>query len=76
MGCITKAIPKPMLPILDKPLLQYIVEEAISSGIEDIFIVVSHKKDLIEDYFSDYENVYFIKQKELLGTAHALYQLK
>lgn len=47
----TKAIPKEMLPILDKPAIQYIVEEAIISGIKDIIIVTSHTKRAIEDHF-------------------------
>lgn len=47
----TKAMPKEMLPILDKPTIQYIVEEAVASGIEDIIIVTSHTKRAIEDHF-------------------------
>jgi len=47
----TKAMPKEMLPIVDKPTIQYIVEEAIESGIEDIIIVTSHAKRAIEDHF-------------------------
>ena len=47
----TKAMPKEMLPIVDKPTIQYIVEEAIESGIEDIIIVTSNTKRAIEDHF-------------------------
>jgi UTP--glucose-1-phosphate uridylyltransferase len=47
----TKAQPKEMLPIVDKPTIQYIVEEAISSGIEDIIIVTGRGKRAIEDHF-------------------------
>jgi UTP--glucose-1-phosphate uridylyltransferase len=47
----TKAMPKEMLPILDKPTIQYIVEEAIASGIEDIIIVTGKGKRAIEDHF-------------------------
>lgn len=47
----TKAQPKEMLPIVDKPTIQYIVEEAISSGIEDILIVTGRNKKAIEDHF-------------------------
>ena len=47
----TKATPKEMLPIVDKPTIQYIVEEAISSGIEDILIISGHAKRAIEDHF-------------------------
>ncbi|MCF3942630.1 UTP--glucose-1-phosphate uridylyltransferase GalU [Oceanobacillus alkalisoli] len=48
---VTKAMPKEMLPILDKPTIQYIVEEAIESGIEDIIIVTGKGKRAIEDHF-------------------------
>jgi len=47
----TKAQPKEMLPIVDKPTIQYIVEEAIQSGIEDIVIVTGRNKRAIEDHF-------------------------
>lgn len=47
----TKAQPKEMLPIVDKPAIQYIVEEAIHSGIEDIIIVTGRNKRAIEDHF-------------------------
>ncbi|MDQ0221210.1 UTP--glucose-1-phosphate uridylyltransferase GalU [Peribacillus cavernae] len=47
----TKAMPKEMLPIVDKPTIQYIVEEAVSSGIEDIIIVTGKGKRAIEDHF-------------------------
>lgn len=47
----TKAMPKEMLPIIDKPTIQYIVEEAIASGIEDIIIVTGKGKRAIEDHF-------------------------
>ena len=40
-----------MLPIVDKPTIQYIVEEAIASGIEDILIISGHAKRAIEDHF-------------------------
>ncbi|MBP3961817.1 UTP--glucose-1-phosphate uridylyltransferase GalU [Paenibacillus lignilyticus] len=47
----TKAMPKEMLPIVDKPTIQYIVEEAIASGIEDIIVVTGKGKRAIEDHF-------------------------
>lgn len=48
----TKALPKEMLPIIDKPTLQYIVEEAVASGIEEVGIIVSVAKPSIADHFS------------------------
>ena len=47
----TKAQPKEMLPIVDKPTIQYIVEEAVQSGIEDILIIIGRGKNSIEDHF-------------------------
>ena len=47
----TKASPKEMLPLVDKPLIQYVVEEAVQSGIESILIVTSRGKTVIEDHF-------------------------
>ncbi|MFW5718828.1 MAG: UTP--glucose-1-phosphate uridylyltransferase, partial [Halanaerobium sp.] len=47
----TKAQPKEMLPIVDKPSIQYIVEEAVAAGIEDILIITSKDKQSIEDHF-------------------------
>ena len=47
----TKAMPKEMLPIVDKPTIQYIVEEILASGIEEILIISGHAKRAIEDHF-------------------------
>ena len=47
----TKAMPKEMLPIVDKPAIQYIVEEAVAAGIEDILIITGRNKQIIEDHF-------------------------
>ena len=47
----TKAQPKEMLPIVDKPIIQYIIEEAIASGIEEILIITGRNKKCIEDHF-------------------------
>lgn len=47
----TKTIPKEMLPLVDKPVIQYIIEEAVASGIEDILIVTNRAKSAMDDYF-------------------------
>lgn len=47
----SKAMPKEMLPIVDKPAIQYIVEEAVASGITDILIITNRGKEIIEDHF-------------------------
>jgi len=53
----TKAQPKEMMPILDKPIIQYIVEEAVRAGIEDIILVTGSNKRSIEDHFDRNENL-------------------
>ena len=47
----TKTIPKEMLPLVDKPVIQYIIEEAVASGIEDILVVTNRAKSAMDDYF-------------------------
>lgn len=49
---ISKAVPKEMLPIVDKPVIQYVVEEAVASGITDILMVISRSKRAIEEHFA------------------------
>ncbi|WP_326498366.1 UTP--glucose-1-phosphate uridylyltransferase GalU [Clostridium brassicae] len=67
----TKAQPKEMLPIVDKPTIQYIIEEAVASGIEEILIITGRNKRAIEDHFDksiELENQLEAKgQKELLN---------
>lgn len=53
---ITKAVCKEMLPIVDKPTLQYIVEEAVASGMREILIVTGRNKKNIEDYLIIHPN--------------------
>jgi len=61
---ITRSQPKEMLPLVNKPLIQYSVEEAINSGIEQIIIVTALGKRAIEDYFDrSFELEYFLEQK-------------
>ena len=49
---IAKAVPKEMLPLVDKPVIQYVVEEAVASGITDILLVISRSKRAIEEHFA------------------------
>nr|WP_247643020.1 sugar phosphate nucleotidyltransferase [Acholeplasma laidlawii] len=61
---ITKAVPKEMLPIIDKPALSYIIEEAVASGIEEILIIISSNKGAIQSYFEhNVELEQFLKEK-------------
>lgn len=63
----TKAQPKEMLPVVDKPVIQYIVEEAVASGIEEIIFVTSMGKRAIEDHFDrNFELEYRLREKKKL----------
>jgi UTP--glucose-1-phosphate uridylyltransferase len=88
----TKAQPKEMLPVVDKPVIQYVVEEAIASGIKDILIITGKGKRAIEDHFgkSDMENqfldeldemmrgvnLFYTRQREPRGLGDAVYHAK
>ena len=75
----TKAQPKEMLPIVDKPTIQYIVEEAVASGIEDIIIVTGRTKKAIEDHFDKSVELEMELEKkhneELLNIAKSVSQI-
>ncbi|PAI64506.1 UTP--glucose-1-phosphate uridylyltransferase, partial [Staphylococcus aureus] len=60
----TKAMPKEMLPILDKPTIQYIVEEAARAGIEDIIIVTGRHKRAIEDHFDSQKELEMVLKEK------------
>lgn len=63
----TKAQPKEMLTLVDKPVIQYIVEEAVASGIKEIIFITGHSKRSIEDHFdSNFELEYRLKQSKKL----------
>ena len=95
---ITKSVPKEMLPLVDRPAIEFIINEFLDSGIEDIAIISSRRKKFMEDYFdrdlelenvfqkegafekhqklmraSELADVHFIRQKQMKGTAHAIY---
>lgn len=71
----TKAMPKEMLPIVDKPVIQYVVEDAVSAGIEDIVIVTGWSKRAIEDHF-DSPNIELVRNLEQGGKTHMLSEIK
>ena len=75
----TKAQPKEMLPIVDKPIIQYGVEEALHSGIQNIIIVTGRGKTAIEDHFDvSFELEYLLEsrgKKDLLGIVRGLEQV-
>jgi UTP--glucose-1-phosphate uridylyltransferase len=83
---LTRAQPKEMLPIVDKPVIHYIVDEAVKSGLNEILIIVGYGKDAIVNYFDkstlddemsatsqlDFPDIYFVRQKKQLGLGDAL----
>lgn len=68
---ITKVVPKELLPLVDRPIIEYIIEEARDSGIKNIILVNSRGKAAIEDYFDyEYDEARFASRKELLEKSH------
>ncbi len=74
----TETMPKVMLPIANKPMLEYVFDAVRKSGIEEIIVVVGYKKEVIMEYFKNYKNIKitYVTQDRQLGTAHALLQAK
>jgi UTP--glucose-1-phosphate uridylyltransferase len=97
----TKSLPKEMIPIVDKPAIQYIIEEIVGAGIRDILIITGRGKRAIEDHFDksfelnevlkekgdhaslgtleeieEMADIHYLRQKEALGTGHAILKAK
>ncbi|HBN12654.1 MAG TPA: D,D-heptose 1,7-bisphosphate phosphatase [Clostridiales bacterium] len=77
---INSEVPKPMIPVLGKPILQYQIEALERQGVKDIILVVGYLGHIIKEYFSNGEKfgvrIEYIEEKDPLGTAGALYLLK
>ncbi len=77
---LTTYMPKVMLPVGNKPIMEYVIESLRKNYVKDIKIVVGYKADMIKQYFgngSDFGvHIDYVEQKKQLGTAHALYQAK
>lgn len=74
----TNVYPKEMLPIINKPILSYLIEELIESGIENVIIIINKDKESIKQYFKEETriNIDFVYQIEQKGLGHAIYQVK
>jgi UDP-N-acetylglucosamine diphosphorylase/glucosamine-1-phosphate N-acetyltransferase len=74
----TETMPKVMLPVANKPLLEYVFDATSKSGIDEIIVVVGYKKEVIMEHFKDYKKakITYVVQDRQLGTAHALLQAK
>jgi glucose-1-phosphate thymidylyltransferase len=72
----TETMPKVMLPVANKPILEYVIDAVISNGINEIILVVGYKKEVIQDYFTTYNKgkIEYVIQDKQLGTGHALIQ--
>ncbi len=76
---ITKSVPKPMIKICGKPIIEYIVNDLVKSNFNEICIVVGHESEQIKDHFNNYDDnveISFVTQDEYKGTAHATYCAK
>ncbi len=74
----TETLPKVMLPVANKPIIKHVIESLEKTEIDEIIIVVGYKKEVIMEYFKDYNKtkISFVEQEKQLGTAHALIQAK
>src|SRR5581483_5644427 len=73
----TKVVPKELLPLVDKPTLQYIVEEAVEAGIEEIILVTSRSKRAIEDHFDSFPELeQTLEQRKKLKELEGLRKLQ
>ena len=77
---LTFSRPKVMIPIANKPILQYVIESLELNGIRDIVVVVGYHKEQVLNYFGSGEKfnveIQYVTQNQQLGTAHALIQAK
>lgn len=77
---LTNRQPKPMLPVANKPLLRYVVEAVAEAGIDDVILVVGHRRDRIQTYFGDGDDwgidISYAIQEDQLGTGHAVGQAR
>ncbi|MFC6988742.1 sugar phosphate nucleotidyltransferase [Haloplanus sp. GCM10025708] len=75
---LTNRRPKPMIPVGNQPVLEYVVEAVADAGIDDIVLVVGYKRDRIQTYFGDGNDwgvdVSYAVQEKQLGTGHAVLQ--
>jgi dTDP-glucose pyrophosphorylase len=73
---LTRILPKPMLPVLNKPLLEYVIANMKKVGVETVYLIVGHKKEAVEDFFGNGRRwgvtIRYIEQKKLKGIAHAV----
>jgi len=73
---LTRILPKPMLPVVNKPILEYAIQNMRRLGVEIIYVIIGHKKELIKEYFQGGEDwnviIEYVEQKNPKGIAHAI----
>jgi len=73
---LTKVLPKPLLPILNKPILEYVIENMKKMGVEEVYLVVGFKKEIIQEYFGHGEDIGiridYVEQPNPQGIAQAI----
>jgi len=77
---LTNRRPKPMLPVLNKPVLEYVVEAVADAGIDGVVLVVGYQRERIQTYFGDGDqwdiDIEYAVQEDQLGTGHAVQQVR
>jgi glucose-1-phosphate thymidylyltransferase len=80
MGPFTASVPKVMIPVGDRPILEYVVQALVDNGVRDIMLVVGYRRERIQDYFAEGKafgaHIGYVVQQKQLGTAHALGQVR
>ena len=69
-------LPKVATLLNGRPLIQHVLDNLISSGVKDIYVVVGFKKEEVIHICESYKNIHFVEQKEQLGTGHAVLSAK
>ncbi len=80
MGPFTASLPKVMIPVGNRPLIEYVVQALVENGVHDLFFVVGYRRERIQAYFQDGKafgaHVTYVTQTKQLGTAHAIWEAR
>src|SRR6266702_510851 len=80
MGPFTASLPKVMIPVGNRPLLEYVVQALVENGVQDLLFVVGYRRERIQAYFQDGKafgaHITYVTQTKQLGTAHAIWEAR
>src|SRR5881296_2580550 len=80
MGPFTASLPKVMIPVGNRPLLEYVVQALVENGVHDLLFVVGYRRERIQAYFQDGKalgaHITYVTQTKQLGTAHAIWEAR